>query len=209
MNKQTAFGVHESILNRFYNVGGFNKPERVGYLMKMIRNLKPSSMMEWMYWYFEHIHDFSYLYNLAIQFWQTIPDTYGIEFKEALAYVGDVMFQRTFSGYIKEANALQILRKAINPTIEESPADWDNLYFIDFYFFNAQKQLIGIQLKPESFLYGHCDQYVAIKDKMQRFCQDYNAKAFILYYRQGYDTKSISNFFINPETINLIKQTAA
>ena len=49
MNKQTAFGVHESILNRFYNVGGFNKPERVGYLMKMIRNLKPSSMMEWMY----------------------------------------------------------------------------------------------------------------------------------------------------------------
>ena len=209
MNKQTAFGVHESILNRFYNVGGFNKPERVGYLMKMIRNLKPSSMMEWMYWYFEHIHDFSYLYNLAIQFWQTIPDTYGIEFKEALAYVGDVMFQRTFSGYIKEANALQILRKAINPTIEESPADWDNLYFIDFFYYDKTGHLVGIQLKPESFLHCHCNQYVTIDNKIQRFCKDYNAKAFILYYRQNCNSRTVDNFFLNPETINLIKQTAA
>lgn len=209
MSRQTAFREHEAVLNRFYNVGGFDKPERIGYMMKMIRELKPSSMMEWMYWYFEHVHCFPYLYNLAIEFWKTIPTIYEIEFKEALAYIGDVMFYRTFNGYNKEASALQILRKAINPNIQESPADWDSLYFIDFYFFNAQKQLIGIQLKPESFLYGHCDQYVAIKDKMQSFCRDYNAKAFILYYRQNCNSRTTNDFFINSETIDLIKQTAA
>ena len=114
MSRQTAFREHEAVLNRFYNVGGFNKPERIGYMMKMIRELKPSSMMEWMYWYFEHVHCFPYLYNLAIEFWKTIPTIYEIEFKEALAYIGDVMFYRTFNGYNKEASALQILRKAIN-----------------------------------------------------------------------------------------------
>ena len=177
--------------------------------MKMIRELKPSSMMDWMRWYFEHVHDFPYLYNLTIEFWQTIPAAYKIEFKEALAYVGDVMFQRTFSGYSKESSALQILRKTINPTIQESPAHWDNLYFIDFYFYNSQNQLIGIQLKPESFLHGHYEQHIAINTKMQHFCSTYNARAFILYYRQGYNAKSKDDFFINSETINLIKQTAA
>ena len=58
MSKQTAFGEHEAILNRYYNIGGFNSPERIGYMMKMIRDLKPSSMMEWMHWYFEYVHDF-------------------------------------------------------------------------------------------------------------------------------------------------------
>lgn len=209
MNRQTAFGAHEAILNQYYNIGGFNRPERIGYMMKMIRDIKPSSMMDWMHWYFEHVHDFPYLYNLSIEFWKTIPTTYEIEFKEALAYVGDVMFQRTFSGYSKEANALQILRNAINPTIQESPAHWDNLYFIDFYFYDTQNHLIGIQLKPESFLHGHYEQHVAINAKMQHFCSTYNAKAFILYYRQGYNAKSMDDFFINPETINLIKQIAA
>lgn len=209
MSKHTAFGAHEAILNRFYNVGGFNKPERIGYLMKMIRELKPSSMMDWMRWYFDHVHDFPYLYNLAIGFWKSIPASYGIEFKEALAYVGDVMFQRTFSGYSKENSALQILRKTISPTIQESPADWDNFYFIDFYFYDTQNQLIGIQLKPESFLHGHCDQYVAIKDKMQHFCKDYDAKTFVLYYRQNSNARTANDFFVNPEVIELIKQTAA
>lgn len=209
MRTQSKFK-NEAILNKYYNLGKFNSPAKIGYMMKMIRELKPVTMMEWMYWYFANRHDFSYLYNLAVDFWGSIPASYGITFQEALAYVGAVMFERTFAGYDKEETALQILRSLINPKMQESPAEWDNLYFIDFYCRNSYGQLIGIQLKPESFKNGHCEQFVAINPKMQAFRDKFHAQTFVLFYKQGYDTSQITKqFFANPEMIELIKQAAA
>lgn len=200
---------HEAVLNHYYNLGKFNHPRRIGYVMKMIRELKPVTMMEWMQWYFANQHDFAYLYNLSIDFWRSIPASYGIEFREALAYVGDVMFERTFAGYNKEETALHILQATINPSIQESPADWDNLYFIDFYYWNNKGQLVGIQLKPESFKKSHCENFVAIDQKMQRFRKQFNAQTFVLYYKQGYEFQTVDQFFANPEMVDLMKQVAA
>ena len=37
----------ESLLNNYYNRGGYNQPSRIGFMMKMIRNLKPLTQEEW------------------------------------------------------------------------------------------------------------------------------------------------------------------
>lgn len=209
MRTQSKFK-NEAILNKYYNLGKFNSPAKIGYMMKMIRELKPVTMMEWMYWYFANWHDFSYLYNLAVDFWRSIPASYGITFQEALAYVGAVMFERTFAGYDKEETALHILRSTINPEIQESPAEWDNLYFVDFYYWNSKGQLIGIQLKPESFQKSHCENFVAIDEKMKTFRDKFHAQTFVLFYKQEHSTlQSIEQFFANPEMIDLMKQIAA
>lgn len=200
---------HEAVLNKYYNAGKFNSPAKIGYMMKMIRELKPVTMYEWMHWYFANQHDFPYLYNLSVEFWRSIPTSYGIEFREALAYVGAVMFERTFAGYDKEETALHILRSIINPTMQESPAEWDNLYFIDFYYWNSKGQLVGIQLKPESFQQSHCENFVAIDQKMQRFREQFNAQTFVLYYKQGLEFQTDNQFFANPEMVNFMKRVAA
>ena len=55
----------ESLLNNYYNRGGYNQPSRIGFMMKMIRNLKPLTQEEWEIWYLENVHDEEYLDGLA------------------------------------------------------------------------------------------------------------------------------------------------
>lgn len=193
----------ESTLNHFYNIGGFNHPNRIGYVMKMIRNLRPITVDEWQIWYFENVHDEAYLEQLGQEMYASIPERYNVSFEECLAYIYDVMFRRTFNGYNKEKQALSILRTVISPEIQEAPETWDTLYFIDFYVYGRGNKLIGIQLKPETFYMGHYQYKVDIRGKMQAFCREKNAEAFVLKYRVSSNDDSIE--FSNPELIDEIK----
>lgn len=194
--------LNESVLNEYYNRGGFNSPQKIGYMMQMIRKLKPLTCSEWQQWYMSHIHDAHYLRGLSKSFWRSIPGEHEISFREAELYMADVMFRRTFEGFCKEKKALHILQNEVSANIREASAEWDCGYFIDFYGYGEVGQLIGIQLKPESFRVGHCEEYVAINQKMEAFCRRYNAKAFILYYRQNDDNNA---FFVNLEVVEEIR----
>ena len=101
----------ESLLNNYYNRGGYNQPSRIGFMMKMIRNLKPLTQEEWEIWYLENVHDEEYLDGLAQEMCDFIPDQYHVSFSECKNYIYDVMFRRTFSGYNRENQALTILRE--------------------------------------------------------------------------------------------------
>ena len=92
----------ESLLNNYYNRGGYNQPSRIGFMMKMIRNLKPLTQEEWEIWYLENVHDEEYLDGLAQEMCDFIPDQYHVSFSECKNYIYDVMFRRTFSGYNRE-----------------------------------------------------------------------------------------------------------
>ena len=193
----------ETWLNNYYNIGRFNDPNRIGYVMKLIRTLAPLTEDEWRIWYYQHMHDEKYLQCLAGEMFRTIPPEEGFTYQDCLDYIEDVMFRRTFLGYNKEKAALNILREKISPTIEESPAEWDSQYFIDFYTKDAQGNYIGIQLKPESFYIGQYQNKVDIDGKMMAFRDKFNAHTFILRYKMD-PNKNIE--FVNPAVITEIKE---
>lgn len=195
--------INEHLLNKYYNIGGYNKPERIGYMMKMIRDLKPLSKEEWEIWYLSNVHDANYLVKMASEMQQIIPVNYGVSKEDCLNYIYDVMFRRTFFGYNKEKQALLILRDEISPSIEEAPKEWDTEYFIDFCVRGKDNKLIGIQLKPETFYKGHYQNKVNIEGKMHRFCENENAIAFVLQYKASCDSKCIS--FLDPNVLDEIK----
>lgn len=193
----------ERILNNYYNIGGFNKPERIGYMMNMIRKLKPLTEEEWQIWYLTNVHNEDYLDDLANQMCMTIPPHYQISKEDCKNYIYDVMFRRTFNGFNKENQALKILRETISNSIQESPAEWDTEYFIDFYVNTKNNGLIGIQLKPETFYLGYYQSVVDINGKMEAFRQKYQAHVYILKYKPNQNQQSIC--FSNPEIIDEIK----
>ena len=195
----------ERILNNFYNIGGYNKPERIGYMMSLIRKLRPLTAEEWEIWYTENVHDRDYIDALSIEMYNSIPPQYGISSAECRLYVYDVMFRRTFQGYNKEKQALKFLRECVSKEVQEAPKEWDTEFFIDFYIPESDNHpLIGIQLKPDTFFKGHYQSVVDIEGKMNRFATVYRALAYILKYRQIEDEgKTIE--FTNPEIISEIK----
>lgn len=95
------------------------------------------------------------------------------------------------------------LKNAIPLMVQEAPEDWDTQYFIDFYVYSSRNELIGIQLKPETFYMGRYQYKVDIRGKMNAFCRDKNARAFILKYSVASDRSGI--IFTNPEVINEIQ----
>lgn len=194
----------EAVLNNYYNAGKFNSPNRIGYLMDMIRKLKPLTEEEWMLWYLENCHDEKFLDGLAEEMQHFIPEKHQISKKECKSYIYDVMFRRTFEGYDKEKQALKLLRKMISPSVKEAPKEWDTKYFIDFCIYEANKQLIGIQLKPETFFLGKYQNKVDIEGKMEAFCLEYDAEAYVLAYQA--DLKSGGLVFSNPKCVEMIKQ---
>ena len=139
----------ESLLNNYYNRGGYNQPSRIGFMMKMIRNLKPLTQEEWEIWYLENVHDEEYLDGLAQEMCDFIPDQYHVS------------------------------------------------------VYSSRNELIGIQLKPETFYMGRYQYKVDIRGKMNAFCRDKNARAFILKYSVASDRSGI--IFTNPEVINEIQ----
>ena len=57
--KNSEILTKEEKLNRYYTEGGFNNPRRIGYVIKLIRDLQPLTIEEWRNWYLEHINNAS------------------------------------------------------------------------------------------------------------------------------------------------------
>jgi hypothetical protein len=193
----------EKLLNNYYNIGGYNRPSKIGYMMNIIRKAKPITEDEWKVYYLSNVHDESYLESIALEMKQSIPKKYNINLKECRDYIYDVMFRRTFQGYNRENQALKLLKKHISPDVKEAPKDWDTEYFIDFFIETSNNQIIGIQLKPETFYLGHYQNIVDIKGKMELFRKKFNALTYILKYKHQRDQSKI--IFSNPDLIDEIK----
>lgn len=191
----------EKILNHYYNLGRYNNHNRIGYVMDLIRKLKPLTIEEWEEWYINNIHDKEYIESLAIEMYLSIPTQHKISLVTCESYIYDVMFRRTFQGYNKEKQALKVLREYVSKDIKETPKEWDIKYFIDFYIpKNDNHPIIGIQLKPDTFFKGNYQKTVNIEEKMHNFIDDYQALVYILKYKQVTDKDKMIKF-TNPKVI--------
>ena len=198
---------NEFILNRYYNTGRFNSSLKIGFMMDMIRTLKPLSKEEWMLWYLNNVHDEQYLFKLAEEMSEIIPSSYQITASNCFEYICDVMFRRTFEGYNNEKRALLYLRKTLSLNVKEAPKEWDVKYFIDFYVIGKNSKLLGIQLKPVTFYSGKYYEQVDIRGKILSFCHQYNAMACILIYSHS---ASSGHFSIeNTDMIEFVKKKLA
>lgn len=198
---------NEFILNRYYNVGKINSSLKIGFLMDMIRTLKPFSKEEWMLWYLSNVHDERYLLKLAEEMSEIIPSSYQITVSDCFEYICDVMFRRTFEGYNNEKQALSYLKKNLSSDVKEAPKEWDVKYFIDFYVVGKNSKLLGIQLKPATFYSGKYYDKVDIRGKILSFCRQYNAMACILIYSRSASSGQFS--IENPDMIEFVKKKLA
>lgn len=194
----------EKILNHYYNIGGYNKPELIGYMMDIIRKANPLTEVEWKIYYLSNVHNEDYLEQIAKEMKNSIPNKYNITFEDCKNYIYDVMFRRTFQGYNKENQALKILQSKLSPLVKVAPKEWDTMYFIDFYIKSKTEQIIGIQLKPETFYLGKYQNVVDINGKLELFRKNFNALTFILEYKQIPEQSKI--IFKNETIIDQIKK---
>lgn len=185
-----------NILNQIYNANGYNHISRIGPVMKMCRELKPLTVDEWKQWYLANVHDKPYIEAMVEDFYSK-ASPYGCSKSDCREYMYDIMFTKTFMGYQKECQAIPYLSRELGCKVFQAPSSWDAKYFIDFYIKSPR---IGIQLKPETV-----KEYlpeIGIKEKMQRFCNEKQASAFILYYRRDGDEFEI----VNKDTLEKIKR---
>ena len=197
----------EKILNKYYNESGCNRTRRIGYVMSMIRNLSPLTQREWRYWYLSNIHGPKYLHALAIHMCESIPDSQNITVEECEKYIYDVMFRRTFNGYNKEKKLLRYLQKNVFFGIKESPAEWDSRYFVDFYAKGKSDNIVGIQVKPESFSKGKYEEMAEMERKVKDFKKDCGGEVVLLEYGKDYgaDGVVISNMSAIEKLRNMIR----
>lgn len=196
----------EYILNQYFNKGGFNRPQLVGYTMNLISELKPESLEEWKKWYIQNVHNEQYIDILAIKMHKTIPEKENVTLDECKAYIRKVLFERNYIGYMKEKLTMEFLQKEFTEKFEHAPKEWDTNYFIDFFVPETDKHpLIGIQLKPDSFYKGRYYKKVDIEGKMKRFKDEKRALAYVLRY-STIDAESTELSFCNPEVIGEIKR---
>lgn len=194
---------NERELNSFFNIGKFNHPVEIGYVMNEIRKAKPVTINEWRFYYYDNVRSETQLHDIAVRMYNSIDEckrnNYSV--KICLNYIKDVIFRRTFEGYNKENEALKVLNSLLNAEVLLSPKEWDGEYFIDFVI---RKPLIGIQLKPATFYQGGYDRVVKIDNKLKEFESTYNAKTFVLVYEKNDNSLQITNTEVLSEILNLI-----
>lgn len=194
--------MNEKFMNQYFNMGKYNHPVNIGYVMNSIRQCKPLTITEWEIFYFENVRTFEHIESLVRSMHNDIPKNYRVSYEECLDYFLDVLIRRTFEGYNKENQALKILRSEISDLVNESPKEWDGEYFIDFYVYGRDGKLIGIQLKPETFYYGGYNRIVNIDQKLKSFREEFNALTFTIRYRKADDNNII---FVNSEILDEIR----
>ncbi len=172
----------EAKLSSYFSKGGFNSPQRIGYVIKLIKDLRPLTAEEWRIWYMENVHNAAYLENIAGEMFRSIPVDEGLSYKDCLRHIYDVMFRRTFLSYNKEQRALNWLQKTLNVPLQEASVEWVGKYYVDFYFIGDDGKPIGIQLRPDNF-YGEGSYNAAATERRHAmFTEATGGQVFVLRY---------------------------
>lgn len=71
--------------------------------------------------------------------------------EDCLEYVKQVVFHRTFEGYMLEKQTIyEQIQTRIGLPLMPAPDEWDRKYNVDFYI-EVKSKYIGIQVKPISY----------------------------------------------------------
>lgn len=189
--------VYNSLLNRFQ----LNRKKRVGAVVEMIREVRPTSLSEWEAAYKAQALDDAELDALGDELFAKREvleaEVAAMTRQGCRDYVRDVIFRRTFEGYMAERDLVAAeLERMLDVEVAHAPDEWDRGYGVDLIL-GVTGRPMGIQVKPASFSAGsdahNREAQLALAHR--RFLADTNGTVTTIVYDKA--TRRITN----PEVI--------
>jgi hypothetical protein len=196
----------EWILNQAMNRFQMNFKRNVGAVSELIRKCSPKTVNEWEEFYYKNAYPQSHLVELGRKLYTKITENIQQEIAEVtvedcIAYIHDVVINRTFDGYQTEIKTVYgELQAKLGVEISSAPDEWDRGYNVDFYIKLGDKY-IGLQIKPVTFEHFTEDyRWREMQDESHaRFQKDFGGKVFIVFSGKVDGVKQIANPEIIPE----------
>ncbi|GIV26125.1 MAG: hypothetical protein KatS3mg026_1817 [Bacteroidia bacterium] len=108
--------------------------------------------------------------------------------EDCLEYVKQVVFHRTFEGYMLEKQTIyEQIQTRIGLPLMPAPDEWDRKYNVDFYI-EVKSKYIGIQVKPISYKdFDHMGSWKEwMHESHKAFEEKWGGKVFVVFsVRQG------------------------
>lgn len=214
-----SFGKKERVLNYACQTYQLSRPNKVGAVMKLIRECQPSSFEEWESWYFSHAYTaaknpikitaetlkelgerlYAKIIEVVIPEWESAFRELTEE--DCIDYIYNLTINRTYDGYLREKSVIYDGLAKIFPDIvfEESETELDHAGDVD-YIANVGSKALGIQIKPitASANFGSYSLTERMKASFESFKEQYGGKVFIVY--------SLDGEIANKEVIEQIKE---
>jgi hypothetical protein len=124
--------------------------------------------------------------------------------EDCIAYVREVVFNRTYEGYITEKQTVyEQLEQVLGVRLCPAPDEWDRRYNVDFYI-PVRDKAIGIQIKPITYTQTpevHKWQEW-MRESHEKFEREQGGKVFIVF---SVTEKSGAKRIFNTEVIDEIR----
>jgi hypothetical protein len=214
----------EWVLNIAFNRWQFNRPKYVGRLAEAIRECAPKSLEDWKRYYCEqvpkrHVPEgwqmfgkdmFEHLSEIGRRLYAKISEQLKAEVEaitedDCIAYVREVVINRTYEGYITEKRTVyEQLEQVLGIKLYPAPDEWDRRYNVDFYI-PVSGKAIGIQIKP--ITYTQTPEVHKWREWMreshEKFEQEQGGKVFIVF---SVTEKSGAKRIFNTEILDEIRK---
>jgi hypothetical protein len=213
----------EWVLNIAFNRWQFNRPKYVGKLAEAIRECSPKSLEDWKRYYCEqvpkrHVPEgwqmfgkdmLDHLTEIGRRLYAKISEQLKAEVEavteeDCIAYVREVVFNRTYEGYITEKQTVyEQLEQVLGVRLCPAPDEWDRRYNVDFYI-PVRDKAIGIQIKPITYTQTpevHKWQEW-MRESHEKFEREQGGKVFIVF---SVTEKSGAKRIFNTEVIDEIR----
>ncbi len=220
---KTFGGKKEFLLNHACQLYQLTRPNKVGAVMKLIRQCQPSSIEEWENWYFQNAEtegrnpvkiSKESLFELGERLYAKMTELVIPQVQEAinnitrqdcLDYVYNLTINRTYDGYQREKSVVNdgLAKIFKDVTFQESDPELDHAGDID-YIAEVGKFQIGIQIKPvtANANFGGYSLSERMKASFENFTDQYGGKVFIVFSFDG----KIANEEVIDEISNEIKR---
>jgi hypothetical protein len=178
----------EWVLNQLLNRFQLNRKKRVGAVVEMIHEVRPTTLEEWEAAYKARALDDAELDALGDELYtkrEVLEAEIAAMTREACRdYVRDVIFRRTFEGYMAERDLVAAeLERFLKVSVTHAPDEWDRGYGVDLIL-GVTGRPMGIQVKPASFSTGS-DAYqreAQLALAHRRFLADMNGTVTTIVY---------------------------
>jgi len=213
----------EWVLNIAFNRWQFNRPKYVGKLAEAIRECSPKSLEDWKRYYCEqvpkrHVPEgwqmfgkdmLDHLTEIGRRLYAKISEQLKAEVEsvteeDCIAYVREVVINRTYEGYITEKQTVyEQLEQVLGVRLCPAPDEWDRRYNVDFYI-PVRDKAIGIQIKP--ITYAQTPEVHKwqewMRESHEKFEREQGGKVFIVF---SVTEKSGAKRIFNTEVIDEIR----
>lgn len=204
----------EWILNSATNRFQLNFKKNVGAVSEEIRKCAPKTLEDWANYYFQKVRSKQHITDLGKKLYIKITEVIAAEVKDitekdCIAYVFNLVIQRTFDGYQTERTTIyEQLQDVLDEKIEPAPDEWDRLFNVDF-FIKLNGKYIGLQIKPASGV-SHISQIFKERqlqaETHRKFTEKYGGKVFYVISIKEGDKKKIHNTEVIQDIKNEIEK---